>query len=77
MRALSAEQWRRVTDKVISIEQAYVVTTKHASCVDFIGSKKYMNKDEFFLRNRINDMMGNICIVGRPDFDAGETMAGR
>ena len=28
--SVRAEQWRRVTDKVITIEQAYAVTTIHA-----------------------------------------------
>ena len=31
VKALCAEQWRRVTDKVITIEHAYVVRTIHAS----------------------------------------------
>ena len=30
VRALCTEQWRCVTDKVITIEQAYVVTTIQA-----------------------------------------------
>ena len=30
VRALCAEQWRCLTDKVITIEQAYVVTTIQA-----------------------------------------------
>ena len=37
MRALCAEQWRCLTDKVITIEQAYVVTTGFLNLyIDFI-----------------------------------------
>ena len=39
VRALCAEQWRCVNDKVITIEHAYVVTTIHMSRVEFLGSK--------------------------------------
>ena len=51
-----AEQWRRVTDKVITIEQAYAVTTigptsvnTQVTRVDCIGSTQKTRINAIFL----------------------------
>ena len=51
---MRAEQWRCVTDKVITIEQAYAVTTipsvnTRASRIDLIGSTQKTRINAIFL----------------------------